>query len=81
MDTETEKYAQIVGEHDDMGFVGGLLKEGAVVFMRASQIKAYHKDLSKTEIKRSLSTFTVFKRSSLGAYRCTILSQTEQFLN
>jgi AraC-like DNA-binding protein len=68
IDTETEKYASIVCENNNIDLVGGLLTEGAVLNMLASQITAYSKDITKARPKSTLSKSELSKITSLGDY-------------
>ena len=86
IDTETEKYASIVCENNGVDLVGGLLTEGAVLNMLASQIKAYSKDNSETQPQYVLSKSELSKITSLGEYmvnnfetRMTILELSKHF--
>lgn len=68
IDTETEKYASIVCENNDVDLVGGLLTEGAVLNMLASQIKAFSEDIAEISPQSPLSASELSKITSLGAY-------------
>ncbi|MFT4758525.1 MAG: AraC-like DNA-binding protein [Paraglaciecola sp.] len=68
IDTETEKYASIVCENKDIDLVEGLLTEGAVLNMLASQIKSYSKDINDITPQSTLSKSELSKITSLGAY-------------
>ena len=47
IDSETEKYASIVCENNSVDLVAGLLTEGAVLNMLASQIQAFSDHFTK----------------------------------
>tara|TARA_R110000787_G_scaffold129264_6_gene241113 strand:- start:897 stop:1889 length:993 start_codon:yes stop_codon:yes gene_type:complete len=66
INTETEKYASIVCENKDVDLVGGLLTEGAVLNMLASQIQAYSENITKNQ--STLSESELSKITSLGSY-------------
>ena len=67
IDLETEKYASIVCENNQVDLIGGLLTEGAVLNMLASQLQAYtHDNLIAPQPK--LSKAELSKIASLGAY-------------
>lgn len=69
IDSETEKYASIVCENNSVDLVGGLLTEGAVFNMLASQLTSYTKNgnlVAKSSTK--LSKYELSKITSLGAY-------------
>jgi AraC-like DNA-binding protein len=68
IDTETGKYASIVCENNNVGLVGGLLTEGAVLNMLASQIESYNKDITKARPQPNLSKSELSKITSLGDY-------------
>jgi AraC-like DNA-binding protein len=68
IDSETEKYASIVCQNNDVDLVGGLLVEGAVLNMLASQIKAYSDDISSAGPQSTLSESELSQITSLGAY-------------
>lgn len=68
IDSETEKYASIVCENNSTDLVGGLLTEGAVFNMLASQLKAYSEESSTVDRQPSLSRSELSKITSLGAY-------------
>ena len=68
IDGETEKYANIVCENDQVDLVGGLLTEGAVLNMLASQIRSYTKDGRLTTRSSNLSKSELSKITSLGPY-------------
>ncbi len=66
IDTETEKYASIVCENNSVELVGGLLTEGAVLNMLASQIKAFSEEV--TENQSTLNKSELSKITSLAGY-------------
>jgi AraC-like DNA-binding protein len=66
INTETGKYASIVCDNKDIDLVGGLLTEGAVFNMLASQIKEYNQDIA--EIQSPLSKSELSKITSLSGY-------------
>ena len=68
IDPETEKYASIVCDNNNADIVGGLLTEGAILNMFASQIKTYKKDITKTNTECTLSNTELSKITNLGAY-------------
>lgn len=68
IDTETETYASIVCENNGVNLVGGLLTEGAVLNMLASQIKAYNEDTTEISAKSTLNKSELSKITSLGEY-------------
>lgn len=68
IDSETEKYASIICENNDVDLVGGLLTEGAVLNMLASQLRAYTKEGRLTDLPPKLSKSDLSKITSLGAY-------------
>ncbi|MFT4665649.1 MAG: AraC-like DNA-binding protein [Ulvibacter sp.] len=68
IDTETEKYASIVCENNDIDLVGGLLTEGAALNMLASQIKEYSKDVNEIGPPSTLSKSELSTITSLGTY-------------
>ncbi|CAI8387377.1 MAG: HTH-type transcriptional regulator MetR [Polaribacter sejongensis] len=66
IDSETEKYASIVCENDCVDLVAGLLTEGAVLNMLASQIQVYSDHFTKKKV--ILNKLELSKITSLGAY-------------
>ena len=68
IDVATKKYASIVCENNDVDLVGGLLTEGAVLNMLASQIRVYNEDIEKSTSHSELSTSELSKITSLGDY-------------
>jgi AraC-like DNA-binding protein len=69
IDSETGKYASIVCENNGVGLVEGLLTEGAVMNMLASQLKAYTEEGSRTTSTHpKLSRSELSKITFLGAY-------------
>ncbi len=76
IDSQTEKYASIVCENNDVDLVGGLLTEGAVLNMLASQIRSYSTDGFVLDPK-ILSRYELSKITSLGAH---VLSNLETVL-
>lgn len=65
---ETGQYASIVCENNDVDLVGGLLTEGAVLNMLASQLKAYKEDTSQNGPQHKLTKSELSKITSLGDY-------------
>lgn len=85
IDAETGKYASIVCENKSTDLVGGLLTEGAVLNMLASQIEGYERDNSGNGVP-PLSKSDLSKISTLGAYvidnleaKMTILNLSRHF--
>lgn len=68
IDSEAGKYASIVCENNEVDLVGGLLTEGAVLNMLASQIKSYTKEGRLVEVQPKLTKSELSKITSLGAY-------------
>lgn len=68
IDIQSEKYASIVCANKNIDLVGGLLTEGAVLNLFASQIKAYNKDIEEISSKHSLSKVELSTITSLGPY-------------
>lgn len=68
IDPETEKYAAIVCENNNVDLIGGLLTEGAVLNMLASQLKAYREDGLAINSLPKLSKSELSRITSLGAY-------------
>jgi AraC-like DNA-binding protein len=68
IDSETKKYASIVCKNNSTDLVGGLLTEGAVLNMLASQIKSYGKDTTEIGPQSILSRSDLSKISTLGDY-------------
>jgi len=66
INTEIEKYASIVCENQDLDLVGGLLTEGAVFNMLASQVKEYNEGIAKNQ--STLSNSELSKITSLAGY-------------
>lgn len=86
IDAETAKYASIVCENNSTNLVGGLLTEGAVLNMLASQIEAYERDSSEIGLRHTLSKSELSTISSLGGYvidnletKMTILKLSRHF--
>ncbi len=86
IDTETEKFASILCENNDVDLVGGLLAEGAVFNMLASQIHAYRIDIAESGPKSNLSKAELSKITTLGSYvvknfetNITILKLSKEF--
>jgi AraC-like DNA-binding protein len=68
IDAETQQYASIVCENNNVDLVGGLLTEGAVFNMLASQIKVFSEDIAKIRPQSTLSKSELSKITSLGDY-------------
>lgn len=68
INSDTGKYASIVTENNNVDLVGGLLTEGAVLNMLASQLKAYAEEDKKIEQKIQLSNSDLSNITSLGEY-------------
>ena len=69
IDSETGQYASIVCKNNKIDLVGGLLTEGAVLNMLASQLKRYTDDVSAIEnTQEQLRKSELSKITSLGAY-------------
>lgn len=68
IDVETEKYASIVCDNNRVDLIGGLLTEGAVLNMLASQIKAYNNEQIQAGPQSVLSKSELSKITSLGAH-------------
>lgn len=66
IEAQTEKFASIVCENNNVGLVAGLLAEGAVFNMLASQINAYSSDIINK--KPTLSKSELSKITSLRSY-------------
>jgi AraC-like DNA-binding protein len=68
IDDETKKYASIVCKNDEVDLVGGLLTEGAVLNMFASQIISYKRESLLIQQQSKLSNFELSKITTLGTY-------------
>ena len=69
IDSETEKYASIVCENiNNTDILGGLLTEGAILNMFASQIKIYKREITKTNPECTLSNTELSKITDIGPY-------------
>lgn|GEM_PF-1160497 len=68
IDGETEKYASIVCENNQVDLIAGLLTEGAVLNMLASQLKSYSEDRHKITPPSQLSKSELSKITTLGPY-------------
>ena len=68
IDSEMEKYASVVCENKNIGLIGGLLTEGAVLNLFASQIQAFSEDIAGVSSQSNLSKAELSKITSLGAY-------------
>lgn len=68
IDPETGKFASIVCENNEVDLIGGLLTEGAVLNMLASQLKAYSATAPNAEYRPSLNQVELSKITSLGSY-------------
>jgi AraC-like DNA-binding protein len=75
IDTETKKYASIVCENNDTDLVVGLMTEGAILNMLASQIQAYGRDNGDATVKPILLKSELSRLSSLGDYIMDNLDQ------
>ncbi len=72
--SETKKYASIVCENNEVDLVGGLLTEGAVLNMLASQLNSYIEDTETDNQQPNLTKSELSKITNLGAY---IIDQIE----
>ena len=86
INTETAKYASIVCQNNNVDLIGGLLTEGAVLNMLASQIKSYSEDVKNTASQTTLSRSELSKITHMGDYiikdlesKVTILDLTRHF--
>ncbi|UAM96858.1 AraC family transcriptional regulator [Polaribacter litorisediminis] len=68
IDPETNVYASIVTKNKETDLVAGLLTEGAVINMLASQINAYKKETSGKNKIPKLSKIELSKISTIGDY-------------
>ncbi len=68
IDSKTKKYASIVCENKNTDLVGGLLTEGAVLNMLASQIKSFNEASNTIDTKLKLSKSELSILTSLGDY-------------
>jgi AraC-like DNA-binding protein len=68
IDAKTGEYASIVCENNDIDLIGGLLTEGAVLNMLASQLKSYRENTSMVGSRPKISKSELSKITSLGPY-------------
>jgi len=66
--SETKKFASIVCENNDVDLVGGLLTEGAVLNMFASQLNSYVEEIDDNGQPSRLSASELSKITNLGSY-------------
>lgn len=68
IDSQTGKYASIICKNNVTNLIEGLLTEGAIMNMLASQLKSYNEHSLKIKTQPKLTRAELSKISSLGSY-------------